>query len=155
MRALEWAFNASVPSGRASHNMPSTKLKPEKISEYLEKELAQGRTIGPYLSHGGPTWTSTGSASSQKGTTLGNTASLLTCHSPRGARVGVSMTTSVKPCLYRRTSHQVEEVAHRLGRGALLAKMDIELAYRLIPVHPQDRTLHTHISPPRQHHLGV
>ncbi len=29
----------------------------------------------------------------------------------------------------------------RSGRGALLAKVDIEAAYRLIPVHPQDRIL--------------
>ena len=28
-----------------------------------------------------------------------------------------------------------------LGRGSLLAKVDIESAYRLIPVHPQDRPL--------------
>ena len=27
------------------------------------------------------------------------------------------------------------------GRGALLAKVDIEAAYRLTPVHPQDRPL--------------
>ena len=31
--------------------------------------------------------------------------------------------------------------AASLGRGALLAKVDIEAAYRLIPVHPQDRVL--------------
>jgi hypothetical protein len=31
--------------------------------------------------------------------------------------------------------------AQRLGRGALLAKLDIRSAYRLVPVHPQDRYL--------------
>ena len=35
----------------------------------------------------------------------------------------------------------VAAVAAGYGRGALLAKMDIESAYRLIPVHPQDRPL--------------
>ena len=29
----------------------------------------------------------------------------------------------------------------RLGRGTMLAKIDIESAYRLLPVHPQDRIL--------------
>ena len=29
----------------------------------------------------------------------------------------------------------------RLGRGFLLAKMDVKQAYRMIPVHPQDRPL--------------
>ena len=38
----------------------------------------------------------------------------------------------------------VDEVAHQaiqLGRGALLAKLDIKSAYRLVPVHPDDRPL--------------
>jgi len=35
----------------------------------------------------------------------------------------------------------VAEVVERLGKGSLLAKMDIEAAYRLVPVHPQDQVL--------------
>ena len=35
----------------------------------------------------------------------------------------------------------VAEVAARLGDGVLLAKVDIESAYQLIPVHPEDRPL--------------
>ena len=39
------------------------------------------------------------------------------------------------------TVDDVAEIVQELGRGALLAKMDIEAAYWLIPVHPQDRIL--------------
>jgi hypothetical protein len=39
------------------------------------------------------------------------------------------------------TVDHVADVAVRLGVGALLAKADIESAYRLIPVHPEDRPL--------------
>ena len=39
------------------------------------------------------------------------------------------------------TVDQVAEIATNLGRGALLAKVDVESAYRLVPVHPQDRLL--------------
>ena len=39
------------------------------------------------------------------------------------------------------TVDHVAEVAVGLGPGALLAKVDIESAYRLIPVHPDDRPL--------------
>ena len=35
----------------------------------------------------------------------------------------------------------VADIVIRLGRGALLAKIDIEAAYLLIPVHPHDRVL--------------
>ncbi len=36
---------------------------------------------------------------------------------------------------------KVARAAQSLGRGALLAKLDIQAAYRLVPVHPQDRSL--------------
>ena len=36
---------------------------------------------------------------------------------------------------------KVAAAARRLGPGALLAKVDIKSAYRLIPVHPDDRPL--------------
>lgn len=35
---------------------------------------------------------------------------------------------------------QVASVAMDLSAGALLAKIDIKSAYRLVPVHPHDRT---------------
>ena len=34
---------------------------------------------------------------------------------------------------------QVADIATQYGRGPLLAKVDIESAYQLIPVHTQDR----------------
>ena len=39
------------------------------------------------------------------------------------------------------TVDDVGEIVQELGRGTLLAKKDIEAAYWLIPVHPQDRIL--------------
>ena len=39
------------------------------------------------------------------------------------------------------TVDAVAEIVARLGKGSLLAEVDIESAYRLIPVHPQDRIL--------------
>ena len=42
-------------------------------------------------------------------------------------------------CLLRYTSvEEVAEAAAHLGRGTLLAKVDIEAAYRLMSVHPDD-----------------
>ena len=37
------------------------------------------------------------------------------------------------------TVDDVAEIVQELGRGTLLAKMDIEAAYWLLPVHPQNR----------------
>ena len=36
---------------------------------------------------------------------------------------------------------KVARAAQGLGRGALMVKLDIEAAYRLVSVHPQDRPL--------------
>ena len=39
------------------------------------------------------------------------------------------------------TVDDVAMAAARLGQGTLMAKVDIEAAYRLVPVHPHDRPL--------------
>ena len=39
------------------------------------------------------------------------------------------------------TVDSVMQVVQQLGKGSLLAKMDIESAYWLVPVHPQDHIL--------------
>ena len=57
---------------------------------------------------------------------------------------GSSVNDGIDPnlCSLHYTSvEDVATVAAQLGRGALLAKVDIESAYRLIPVHPRDRWL--------------
>ena len=54
------------------------------------------------------------------------------------------MNDSINPALCSLSYTTVDEIADlaaQLGHGALLAKVDIESAYRLIPVHPDDRSL--------------
>ena len=54
---------------------------------------------------------------------------------------GFSVNDGVDPefcSLQYTTVEEIAEIIARLGLGALLAKFDIESAYRLIPVHPQD-----------------
>ena len=57
---------------------------------------------------------------------------------------GGSINDGIDPDLCSLTYLKLEEVVHAIGRkgkGALLAKMDLESAYRIIPVHPSDRHL--------------
>ena len=54
------------------------------------------------------------------------------------------MNDSINPALCSLQYITVDEVARAalaLGPGALLAKLDIQAAYRLVPVHPDDRPL--------------
>ena len=50
----------------------------------------------------------------------------------------VSMSSSA--LTYIKVDDVIEQVL-RLGPGSMLAKMDVESAYRIVPVHPDDRPL--------------
>ena len=54
---------------------------------------------------------------------------------------GHSVNDGIDPDLCSMSYITVARLATELGEGALLAKVDIESAYRQIPVHPQDRPL--------------
>jgi hypothetical protein len=54
------------------------------------------------------------------------------------------MNDGIDPALCSLSYTTVDDIAElvlELGKCSLLAKVDIESAYRLIPVHPQDRPL--------------
>ena len=59
---------------------------------------------------------------------------------PQGASVNDGISQDLSTLSYV-TVDEVAEIATQLGKGALPFKMDIQSAYRLIPVHPQDRVL--------------
>ena len=55
---------------------------------------------------------------------------------------GRSVNDGISGELYSLQYMSIEEVVRRLlklGPGAQMAKMDIKSAYRMVPVHPQDR----------------
>ena len=57
---------------------------------------------------------------------------------------GYSVNDGIDPDLCSLSYVSVDEAARaaaKLGRGALLAKVDIKSAYRIVPVHPEDRLL--------------
>ena len=60
--------------------------------------------------------------------------------SPEGASVNDGIDSNLCSLKYA-TVDQAAELMLRLGRGALMAKVDIDQAYRRIPVHPDDRWL--------------
>ena len=75
-----------------------------------------------------------------KGHTPGKWRLITDLSSPIGASVNDGIETELSSLSYI-TVDNVAHLACQLGTGALLAKIDIESAYRLIPVHPADRPL--------------
>ena len=59
---------------------------------------------------------------------------------PQGQSVNNGIDATLCSMAYITVDNAATLVA-RLGRGSILAKVDIEAAYRLVPVHPQDRVL--------------
>ena len=123
----------------ARRNMISALQHPEPIEGCLSKEVGGGRIIGP-LPKG-----FAGMHVSQFGVITkphqpGKWRLITDLSSPKGA----SVNDGVDPRLCSLSYASVDDMVRRiicLGSGALLAKLDIESAYCLVPIHPRDRLL--------------
>ncbi len=111
----------------------------EVVAEYLEKESNLGRMLGLFTSPAElPKLQINRFGMIPKGLNTGKFRLITDLSFPPGQ----SVNDGIELCSLVYTSvENVAAQAGRFGRGALLAKVDIEAAYRLIPVHPQDRKL--------------
>ena len=118
-------------------NSPSTLANQGVVAKFIGTQVNAGYMIGPLPPHECAHITTSRLAVIPKKT-------------PGQFRVIVDLSSShnfsVNDNLHRNLTHvayaSVDEAAaimHNLGRQALMAKVDIKDAYRLIPVHPQDR----------------
>ena len=130
-------FNRACPLRSTYHNMPSARKQASVVEDYLTKERAAGRLIGPLVA---------------PGLHINRFGVIPKGHSPGKWRLitdlshppGGSVSDGVNPqhcSLSYITVASVASVVASLGTGSLMAKVDIESAYRLIPVHPDDRPL--------------
>ena len=123
----------------ATRNMHSAREHAQVIREYLAVECSEGRVVGPLC----PPWSQTIQISRfgviPKGAT-GKWRLILDLSSPEGASVNCGIDKELCSLKYATVDQATESVV-RLGRGTLMAKIDIKAAYRLVPVHPEDRWL--------------
>ena len=121
--------------------MYSAAQHPGVIGEYLQKELQRGRMLGPFPDESSlPPLQINRFGVIPKGHNTGKWRLITDLSYPPGKSVNDGICGDICSLSYISVD-QVAEVAASYGRGALLAKVDIESAYRLIPVHPQDRPL--------------
>ena len=134
-------FNRSTSLQSATANMPLATLHTEVITKYLQKELSLGRMLGPFP----PDLTLHELQINRfrvipKGHNTGKWRLITDLSFPPGRSVNDDIDPEFCSLAYT-TVDRVAEIAASIGRGALLAKVDIESAYRLIPVRPHDRPL--------------
>ena len=142
---LEWGFRIGFQRGSplkpARNNLESASAHPEAVDEFIKKELLLGRLFGPVSDTSDlPPLQVNRIGVVPKGHNTGKWRLITDLSFPRGQ----SVNDGIDPLLYSLSYTTVDEVAAKmalLGVGTLLAKIDIESAYRLLPVHPHDRPL--------------
>ena len=122
-------------------NMHSANLHPEVITGYLHREISLGRMLGPFP----PTFAAPELQLNRfgvipKGHNSGKWRLIPDLSFPPGKSVNDGVDPTLCSLTYT-TVDQVAEIIANLGGAALMAKVDIESAYRLVPVHPHDCAL--------------
>ena len=121
-------------------NLQSALYHPEVVDQYLATEVRENRIAGPF-----PSGTIPAAHISRFGV-------IPKAHQPNKWRLivdlshpqGKSVNDGIPKELCSMTYITIDDAVQRimgLGRGTLMAKIDIKSAFRLIPVHPADRHL--------------
>ena len=123
--------------------MLSARQHPDVVQEYLAKEGALNRMLGPFspaVVNRMPPLHINQFGVIPKGHNTGKWRLITDLSYPPGYSVNDGIDAELCSLTYS-SVEQVAMVAAGYLQGALLAKVDIESAYRLIPVHPLDRPL--------------
>ena len=133
-------FDGSTALHSARRNMPSVLEHPEVVDQYVGDESVAGRILGPFPRGAIPDLHINRLGVIPKGHTPGKWRLITDLSHPDGHSVNDGIDPQL--CSLRYTSvDRVARMAQSIGRGTLLAKLDIKSAYRLVPVHPGDRPL--------------
>ena len=124
----------------AKSNMQSAMLNPKVVDKYLEKEAGLGRVIGPLKPEEHPTVHVSRFGVIPKNHQPGKWRLIVDLSHPAGASVNDGIEPELCSLKYTSVDEAVELVLSS-GSRAVMAKFDIESAYRIIPVHPDDRPL--------------
>ena len=120
-------------------NMPSADLHHQIVEEYLSKECSTGKIVGPLPLQEFPFVQISPFGVIPK-FTPGKWRLILDLSSPHGKTVNDGIDKRLCSLTYTKVDEVVNYVLQK-GRGMWLAKIDIQEAYRIVPVHPQDRLL--------------
>ena len=121
-------------------NMQSARQNHLIIDDYLRCETEAGNILGPYPPHSFPNLHINRFGVIPKKHHPGRWRLITDLSFPEGSSVNDAIDPALCTLEYIKVD-RVAESAMQLGNASLLAKIDIKSAYRLIPVHPMDRTM--------------
>ena len=120
-------------------NMKSAKEHPQVVDDYIMKECLAGRLLGP-LDPQMFTEVQVSRFGVIPKSEPGSWRLILDLSSPEGRSVNDGINPESCSLSYITVDDAVRAIVST-GEGAMLAKVDIKSAYRIIPVHPEDRPL--------------
>lgn len=124
----------------AKKNKPSAFQNPKVIDDYLATEVARGRVAGPFPSPPLPNLQVSSFGVIPKKGQPGKWRLIVDLSSPHGSSVNDGIDPDEFSMHYIHLDQIITMIAKH-GPGALIAKFDVEAAYRNIAVHPDDRYL--------------
>ena len=146
MRGIRWGFRIGVTAGTSykpsARNLKSAYDCGDVISAYLQHKIEHSRLHGlpslPHLSR--PLSQISPFGAIPKKYKPDKWRLTVDLSSPKGYSVNDAITSELCSVSYTSVDRAVDFVRH-LGKGYLLAKLDLKEAYRAVPVHPSDQQL--------------
>ena len=133
-------YDYSCPLRSATRNMVSPTSHPEVVDAYIEGEVSRGRMQAPLPHSMAGRLHVSRMGVVPKGHTLGKWRLITDLSFPELGNINDGIKEAL--CSLQYTSVQwIAVAAQALGAGALMAKLDVQSAYHLLPVHPTDRAL--------------
>ena len=131
-------FTKSSSSLKAARsNLEGAREHPDIVTDYLSTEISLGRVAGPFPLKAIPQVHISRFGVIPKGQT-GKWRLIVDLSHPKGHSVNDGIPKALCSLKYITIDEAIKEIV-QLGQGALLAKIDIKSAFRLLPVHPADR----------------
>lgn len=124
----------------AKANMKSAMDNPGVVDDYLGKEVRLGRVLGPIEATQLPAMSINRFGVIPKPHQPGKWRLIVDLSHPKGASVNDGIEPELCSMSYTSVDEAVRTILE-LGPQTEMAKFDIESAYRLVPVHPEDRPL--------------
>ena len=130
-------FSRATSLWGARENLPSVEANPAAVKEYIEEELKQS-TIRPALPEESVHISPIGLI--PKSGQTGKFRLIVDLSSPQGASVNNGIDPELCLLCYSSVDEAVARV-RQCGPGALMVKLDLQSAYRKVPVHLDDQPL--------------
>ena len=124
----------------AKNNLVSVATHPEVVEDYLKHELSLGRMSGPYPISLCPKVHVNRFGVIPKSHQPGKWRLITDLSHPQGQSVNDGISSHLCSLTYVTINDAIANIV-LLGRGSMLAKIDIKSAFRLLPVHPIGRHL--------------